>query len=57
MALNAHPCWKLGQGQTMSTTFIKLEDKTINISTFPSSARLRKVQEKPIELWSKQGLL
>ena len=35
IVLNAHLCWKVGQGHSMSTTFINLGDITLNISMPP----------------------
>ena len=32
MVLKAHLCLKVGQGHSMSTTFINLEDRTFNVS-------------------------
>ena len=31
-SLIAHPCWKIGQGHSLSTTFGNLEDTNLNIS-------------------------
>ena len=55
MVLNAYLCEKVGQGHSMSITFINLEDIALNISMSLSSASVRKLQLKPTELCSKSN--
>ena len=57
VVFNAHLWSKAGQGHSMSTAFINLEDNTLYIDMFPSSASLRKIQLKLMMLCSKQGYL
>ena len=49
MVLKAHLGRKVGQGHSMSTTFINLEDITLIISMSPSPASLRKIQYLNLE--------
>ena len=41
VVLNAHMCLKVGQDHSMSTTFINLEDITLNISMLPSICNVK----------------
>ena len=55
VVLNAHLCSKEGQGHSVSTTVINLEDIALKISMSLSLTSLKKIQLKPRELFRKQG--